>query len=213
MASYSIGRRVFMVFHITPSDGYPIGTAFGVLRPGLVLTAHHVVEGIEKANLIVCCTAYSELLNKRVERIVSHRAADIAALILEPDERLEHFELATPREGFDEHPIGEDVLSYGFPPLEKPVRPRMMKGHIQCKFQHKEDGYDYRAFELAFPSFPGQSGSPVFSDWDRNRVMGLVTCSTTYASKDEGDASPSAYGSWALGASLTPLAGWIDSIT
>ena len=212
MSNFVPARRVFMVFGATPTNVHPIGTAFGVAKTGLLLTASHVVEGKPKSGLRVCCTGYSERLVQRVDRIIPHPEADIAALMLEPDERFEHFEVGTPPEGYDDFPLGEDVLSYGYPPLEKPVQPRLMKGHIQCHFRHHQDGYDYSALELAFPSFPGQSGSPIFLDMNRNAVIGVVTCSTAYESREEGDTMPSAFGSWAVGATLTPLAGWVDSI-
>lgn len=212
MSSISLARRVFMVFQATPAKVHPIGTAFGIAKPGLILTAHHVVKDIPAANLLVCCTAYSALLNVRVDRIVPHSDADAAVLLVNPDERLEHFEIGTPRDGFDEFPLGEDVLSYGFPPLEKPVKPRLMKGHIQSQFREREDGYDYRAFELAFPAFPGQSGSPVFGDWRRNSVMGIVTQYKSYTLTEKGAPQPSTAGYWAIGASITPLADWIQLI-
>ena len=87
---------------------------------------------------------------------------------------------------------------------EKPILPRMMKGHIQSKRQHK----GYAAYELAFPAFPGFSGSPVFRDHNRNVVVAIVTSSTTYAHPGE-RMLPRA--DWALGAALPPLAEWLGS--
>ena len=37
------------------------------------------------------------------------------------------------------------------------MQPRLMKGHIQSRFRYKEEGYDYSAFEMAFPAFPAKA--------------------------------------------------------
>ena len=253
MAKIDLHRRVFLVRRATSTGVHSIGTAFGIERPGLILTARHVVEacidrgkptcafaarptvrcctrksitlslipkpisrlwfeGMREANLRLCCTAYRPLLHTKVDHIVPHPQADIAALVVEPDDRLDHFDIGTPKKGFAEFPLGESVSSFGYPSLEKPVQPRLMKGHIQRQFRHRKDGYDYRAFELAFPAFPGQSGSPVFDDFNRNAVMGLVTALTSYVWTEKGASQPTTAGFWAIGASITPLADWVRSI-
>ena len=212
MAKIDLHRRVFLVRRATSTGVHSIGTAFGIERPGLILTARHVVEGMREANLRLCCTAYRPLLHTKVDHIVPHPQADIAALVVEPDDRLDHFDIGTPKKGFAEFPLGESVSSFGYPSLEKPVQPRLMKGHIQRQFRHRKDGYDYRAFELAFPAFPGQSGSPVFDDFNRNAVMGLVTALTSYVWTEKGASQPTTAGFWAIGPSITPLADWVRSI-
>lgn len=212
MASIDLGRRVFMVFQVTTTEVQPVGTAFGIERPGLVLTARHVVEGKQEASLRLCCTSYRPLVHKRIDHIVSHPEADIAALVLEPDDRLDHFDIGTPEKGFAEFPLGEGVASYGFPSVKEQVQPRFMKGHIQRHFRNRDHGYDYRAFELAFPAFPGQSGSPVFKDSNRQEVVGLVTASTSYFSTKRDSGQLTAAGFWAIGASITPLSEWVRTI-
>ena len=62
--------------------------------------------------------------------------------------------------------IGQAVGSFGFPELLESPWPRYMHGHIQRLFRHRdvERNLDYEAYELGFPAFPGQSGSPAFLD-------------------------------------------------
>lgn len=212
MAAFDLNQRVFMIFQIGGQQVRPIGTAFGIDKRGVVLTAHHVVKNLPESELIVCRTGQPPILNIRVDRIVSHPEADVVALALRAEQAIEHFHIGKPDEGFSDFPLGTEVCSYGFPPLQKPVQPRLMKGHIQCNLQYNEKGYDYKAFEFSFPAFPGQSGSPVFDDYNRNNVVGIVTSSYSLATMDKGKKLPSAAGFWAIGASIAPLADWIRSI-
>ncbi len=201
-------------------NAMPIGTAFGAARPGVVLTADHVVRDLDVRSLLVVCTAYSGLVSCLVERVERHPEADIAALsirqLLNP-KPLEHFELGLPSEvyaQYDDFPLAEDILAYGFPMVgnEKPIHPRMMKGHIQAKYDHASaDGrYRYRAYELSFAAFPGLSGAPVFRDLDRrDQAIGIVTDRISYAT-EQGAHETKAYLS--LAAALHPVADWIESL-
>ena len=172
----------------------PIGTAFGIARPGVVLAADHVVRDLDVRSLLVVCTGYSGLVSCFVERAQRHPEADIAALSLGQmvnPKPLEHFELGLPSEvyaQYDDFPLAEDILAYGFPMVgsEKPIHPRMMKGHIQAKYDHASaDGrYRYRAYELSFAAFPGLSGAPVFRDLDRREAaIGIVTDRISYVTE------------------------------
>lgn len=120
------------------------------------------------------------------------------------------FSIGMPPGGFEEFPLGEDVVFYGFPwfASERSVTPRLMKGHIQSKYSYTSAPYKYAALELAFPAFPGMSGAPVFGDWNRREVIGVVTEGVRYSSQ-LGDEKVEAY--WAVVASLTPLTDWIES--
>ena len=199
-------KRVFMLF--STDCNYPIGTGFGVIKPEIVLTANHVVKNHKHIHVV--STFYNPLLICKVNKIITHPSADISALIIEEKKPLEYFEIGKPPYGYKDFPLGEEVLSYGFPMLkEKPIPPRMMKGHIQRQFQYKDDEYHYSAYELGFPSFHGQSGSPIFSDLTRNIVIGMVTRWTTFQSEERGDIVSA---SWAIGASLIPITDWIDSL-
>ena len=66
-----------------------------------------------------------------------------------------------------------------------------MKGHIQAYTDIREDEYQYRAYELGFPSFGGLSGAPVFFDdlyrpYQENYVIGMVTESVRPANEEGG---------------------------
>lgn len=116
-----------------------------------------------------------------------------------------------PSSGFRDFALGEDIISLGYPSLadEKSVRMRMMRGHLQALYLHRTARYEYRALELPFPAFPGQSGSPVIRNWARNEVIGVVTDNVMYSSERGGDRTE-AY--WTLAASLAPLAEWLDAL-
>ena len=194
------------------SDG-PIGTGFGVAKPGIVLTANHVVKDVPYNQLSVVCIFYSPPVSIcKVNKVINHPEVDVAALIIKPEKPLEHFRIGTPQPGQNDFPLAEDVLSYGFPILlnEKPVQPRMMKGHIQRHFLYKDKEYAYQAYELGFPAFPGQSGSPVCPDLtNRDTVIGVVTRSISFSSEQS---ETMAGASWAIGASLISIFDWIKSL-
>ena len=125
--------------------------------------------------------------------------------------RFECFERGEPLQGYADHPLGEEILSIGYPLLanEKPVKTRTMRGHLQARYVYQADPYEYSAFELPFPAFPGQSGSPVIRDWAREEVIGVVTESIKY-STELGDDRTEAR--WTIAASLAPLADWTASL-
>lgn len=219
-----LNKRTFMLFRlpedtIPGSSSMPIGTAFSVLRPGLLLTADHVVRDIDARLLLLLCTYYRRV-KCFIDRVESHPEADVAALFLGrmPNPKpLEHFSIGFPwdvYDGYEDFPLAEDVLAYGFPMVgtEKPISPRMMKGHIQSKYLHAStDGpYRYNAYELSLPAFPGLSGAPVFRDMNkRDAAIGIVTDRISYFT-EQGDHETRAYLS--LAAALHPIADWIRSL-
>lgn len=217
-----LNKRTFMLFRL-PDDaiaGMPIGTACGVLRPGLVLTADHVVRDMDPHSLLVVCTHYRRHVTCFIDRVESHPEADVAALFvgrMPNPEPLEHFSIGLPwdvYDGYEDFPLAEDVLAYGFPMVgaEKPIKPRMMKGHIQCKYEHTStDGrYRYGTYELSLPAFPGLSGAPVFRDMNnRDAAIGIVTDRISYFT-EQGGHETKAY--LTLAAALHPIADWIRSL-
>ena len=218
MPNLVLSKRTFMLFSTSINDVSPIGTAFGIAKPGLVLTADHVVGNHPPQSLVLACTYYSPLYMASVQRIERHPDADVAALFVgEKDaERLEHFEIGVPSDmysGYADYPLAEEVLAYGFPMMgnEKPIPPRMMKGHIQARYAYTSPPrYRYHAYELAFPAFPGLSGSPVFCDLtNRNAAVAVVTSSIAYSSQIGEDTTKA---DWAIGASLPPLVDWLQSL-
>lgn len=215
-----LSRRVFMIFGQPifgqPLDGPPIGTGFQIQRAGCVLTASHVLN--DQDRVLVVNTSGSQLDIIESERIIKHPKADLAAIMIPSAtrEKTEYYELGTPPAEYGDFPLGEEVASYGYPKLagEMPVAPRLMKGHIQRRFEYQDDPYAYAAFELSFPSFPGQSGSPIFLDNlttnARNQAIGIVTRTTSFTSEEQGEITVAAW--WAVGASLTPLRSWIEGL-
>ncbi len=225
MLSIAGAKRTFMLFSARvgaslPDNVMPIGTAFGVARPGLLLTADHVVRGIDVRSLVVVCTYYKTLVLCYIDRVESHPEADVAALVIgrmSDPRTLDHFGIGFPSDvypQYSEFPLAEDVLAYGLPMVgnEKPIRPRMMKGHIQAIYEHTsmDAAYRYGAYELSFPAFPGLSGAPVFRDLDkRDLAIGIVTDRISYFT-EQGQHETKAY--LALAAALHPIADWIESI-
>ena len=82
-----------------------------------------------------------------------------------------------------------------------------MRGHLQASYVYRADPYEYSAFELPFPAFPGQSGSPVIRDWAREEVIGLITESVRY-STELGEDRTEAHRT--IATSLAPLADWTE---
>lgn len=202
-------------------NGPPIGTGFGLKRSGLVLTADHVVRG--RSNVLVVNTYGSALQMVPSSRIIPHHTADVAAIILPTDiwHSAEYFELGTPPPEYFDFPLGEEVLTYGYPQMgvEKPIPPRLMKGCIQRQTEYKRQfgnrnqPYCYPCHELSFPAFHGQSGSPVvldnFTPDARNKVIGVVTDYISFTSENKEDLLGA---SWSIAASLIPLADWIEKL-
>ena len=221
--SIALAKRTFMLFRVREGSGTrtgpPIGTAFGVVKPGLVITAGHVVHGMDSRSLMVVCTYCSPIECIMVDKMERHPVADVAALFLRKGsdlDQLEYFSIGRPSDvysGYDEFPLAEDILAYGFPMVgaEKPVRPRMMKGHIQAKYEHTNATYRYGAYELSFPAFPGLSGSPVFCDWDNraSAAIGIVTDRISYSTEHNNQVTKSYL---TVAAALHPIIDWIESL-
>ena len=92
---------------------------------------------------------------------------------------------------------------------ERPINPRLMKAHIQSQYSYASEPYEYLAYELAFPAFPGVSGSPVLRDSARNEVIGIVTEGIHYTSQLGDDRTEA---SWAIAAALPPLNDWVHEL-
>ena len=213
---FGLGRRVLQ---IVSREGEPRGTAFRICQPSVVLTATHVIEGLDPTEVRVSMpfiisgqgVTFAPLsLAFAPVQIIKHPTSDVAALFLKEGEAsmLECFELGVPSDefpGLSSYPIGLNVASFGFPVLERPIRPRLSKGHIQSYFEYK----GYQAYELAFPAFGGMSGSPIFREDRMDIVIGVVTTSITYASLP----GQVARADWAIGAALPPLAAWLGSLS
>lgn len=194
-----------------------LGTGFRVGRPGLGVTARHVVEREDPSSLLVMDWMYASPVG--VARIHHppcegvQKAPDLAVLELQgTHDELELFQMDRRRVE-----LGESVVSYGYPQhaTTEGVTPRMMFGRVQRhyhfgQFDHREEPWFYPAIEVGFPAFPGQSGSPVMLDACRNLVVGVVTTSLDYGSVTGDAASTSA--SWAVAMETLHHADWIASL-
>ena len=210
-----IQQWTFMVF--TP-QGVPAGTGFAVLRPNIVLTAAHVVEAHLPDLPQVVDTSQDQLRFLEVETVVRHPRADVAALIVRHRNEV-CFRVA---ELNRDYYLGDEIVSCGFPMIgvEQPIPLRVMKGHVQMVFdsQRRADSdYAYKAYELAFPAFPGQSGAPVVLDnlrvaEPRLYAVGIVTDSVSYSSVQGDVAEATAMGHWAVGAALDEIGDWLQEL-
>lgn len=146
-----------------------------------------------------------------VDKVEHHPVADVSALSVEARDSDERFVFGSPERGFADFPFGEDVISFGFPLManERPINPRLMKAHIQSQYWYSSEPYEYLAYELAFPAFPGVSGSPVLRNSARNSVIRLVTEGIHYSSELGDDRTQA---SWTIAASLAPLGEWVHGL-
>ena len=202
--------------HTTERAFVQIGTGFRLRKPELVVTARHVVEG--KQNLMVLSRRPGEEQTRyAMAKTVSFPAnenADLAVLTVESTGDWQCFNLPDT----DEEPLlGARIGSYGYPGTKKgEFTPRVMFGHVQRLFNHQdiEHNKQYAAYELGFPAFMGQSGSPVFSDATfalhaRRNVLAVVTSSIVYVQDPQ---RVSASASWAIGLALDAHRDWLLSL-
>ena len=207
-----LSKRVLMVF-IGGSNVRPIGSAFMLRQPNLVMTAAHVIADSDDFFLM-------DLFNPEpppvvVREVIYHPTADVALLVIDELPGMEWFPpgLYFPSGDF---PLGQEVEAYGFAWIgtERPIPGRLMRGHIQRHVLQNKTGYEYDAYELSFPAFHNLSGAPVFcpTGYPGERTIsaiGVITDSVSYSSEQEG---LQIYASWSLAASFHPLKEWIVEI-
>ena len=201
--------------YTTAKDYAQIGTGFRLRRPELVVTARHVVDGVN--NLMVLSRRVEEKHTRyAVVKTVSFppdEKADLAVLTVANDGEWECFDL---QEMDNEPLLGARIGSFGYPGMKKgEFTPRVMFGHIQRLYNHRDDEHNkqYDAYELGFPAFRGQSGSPVFSDATftphaRRNILAVVTSSIVYVQDPQ---RVSASASWAVGIALDAYKNWLFS--
>jgi len=217
-----LGERVVKL--IGP-DNRMLGTAFRAHRPDVLLTAKHTVRNVDTAVGPILALEPSRRFYAGITDILyPDEKSDLAVLVVEEGGGMnaQCFAVGMPAEvtaivgtaAGRPSVIGQAVGSFGFPLLddiESPA-PRYMHGHIQRLYRHRdrERSLDYDAYELGFPAFPGQSGSPVFLDGRGDNAIAVVTRGIQYGSTEGRDIAADA--SWAVGISLEPYAGWIRSV-
>ncbi len=196
-------------------EEHPLGTGFRLIRPDLIVTARHVADQCKP-----CFVASWSQDGKAIELVQRVETppdpkADIAALLLENSGPWEHFRL-TAQPAIE---LGRRVGSFGYPVVEDGLTPRMLLGHIQRVYEYEDEHgrYSYAARELSFPSFGGQSGSPVFSNelspGARENAIAVITNSTVVQALEvKGAGASPTSASWAVGLSLYPFADWLSSL-
>ncbi len=194
-----------------------LGTGFRAGRPGLAVTARHLVKNEDMSRLLVMDWMYASPVGVSRIHHPAHEAdkkpPDLAVLELDgTHDELEFFQMGGRRVE-----LGAPVASYGYPQhtTREGVTPRMMFGHVQRhyhfgQFDHHDEPWSYPAIEVGFPAFPGQSGSPVMLDSRINLVVGVVTTSLDYGSVT-GEAAPTS-ASWAVVMETLHHARWIASL-
>ena len=210
------------VVYICDTSGTFLGTGFRFKRSGLILTARHVVG--DHASVIIGCVRHTTNQNTSVQskQIITHANSDfdIVAIITD-DTDLQHFTLASQSNAV----LGAHIECYGYPlmparndessPTFHEIQPRLLQGHIQRIFSHshrdENNQFSYTAFEVGYPAFGGQSGSPVclapelFNTEGRLHVLALTTSTTTYREIQT-------QVSWATALALHPVSDWLDSL-
>lgn len=190
------------------------GTGFRLFRSDLVVTAKHVVEDFDTC--IVGCPIGSKsgrlVLRSSVEILFPpDETSDLAVLRLADHVPAQCFSLVPPEE--HQRVFGQPIASYGYPGIEEDLapKPRMMFGHIQRSFiySNEDRAERYAAYELGFPAFGGQSGSPVFLNTSTHvavkSVVAVVTNSLFYTTM-------ATSASWAIGMSLEPFDAWLRTL-
>ena len=201
------------------------GTGFGFHKPGLVLTAAHVVAAASRPNAIHLQMKSGRFL--RARSVKAYPKADVAVLTFDANQSPPYFRLGEPPKQIGKFYLGTEVLSYGYP-LKKEgsgkgrLEPRLMSGYIQRIIKYEQEKYSYHAFEPSFPTIPGQSGSPILLKDDIDYAIAVLTrnfeSSTEIDSYEEHleDGEKEIHKiikvvSYGIGTALWPLKHWISS--
>ncbi len=210
----ALGQMIGPIIPLADKPGRAIGTGFRILRSNLVVTAKHVVSNHDKYLFASAGDGGNDYSVSKEVHFPSDENADLAALIIEDNKpKAPYFNLAKLEES--DPLLGEKVGTYGYPILDpNQYTPRLMFDYIQRVFNYPDRGKEklYMAYELGFPSFPGQSGSPVFlnrllAPHDRRNVLGVVTNSITVTGRRSEHAA-----TWSIGLSLLPFREWLLSL-
>lgn len=200
-------KSVFLLVANDPTK--PLGTCFPFGIPGTFLTARHVVEKTPKQAIRIV----SDNDVWSVDDVDAHPGVDLAVIKSNDGRMVDPFQIGHPL-GNGEFPLGEPVISFGFTirkdnddpqPYAEP--PRVLRGHIQ---QHKPvvfDQAEYMHYELPFPAFAGNSGSPVLRDANWGEAIGVVTNGLRFSTRID-DITTIAW--WTMAASLHSTRDWLD---
>ena len=207
------------------------GSAFGLEKPGLCVTAAHIVRDMSRDQIVLeHGTDLGESSRFWLPTSVTiHPSADIAVMKFDKYEAIPFFKIAEPPIDIGEFHLGTEVRSYGYPRTVKKdnwvsLEPRLMTGTIQRVLPSRHERLSYQTYELSFPSVDGQSGSPVFLVEDSNSALAMVIGNFESSVQVDEDVEHIVNGnlkkqvitkkvvSYGIGLALWPLADWIRSL-
>ncbi|MEJ2665141.1 MAG: S1C family serine protease, partial [Spirochaetia bacterium] len=154
-----IPRDISKLFRgvVTIKAGTTHGSGFFISNSGYILTAGHVVSGLNTVGVVL---ESGEKLEAKVVRV--NRINDAA--IIKVDGR--NFKIISI--SMNKHPIGSEVYVIGTP-LDKTLEYTVTKGIISS--YRESDGVKYIQTDTAIN--PGNSGGPMISD--DGRVIGIIS--------------------------------------
>ena len=166
------------IYTISPR-GEPtyVGTCAALGLPTHFVTAAHCIVGRERDSLAVNHFGHSRNPYSAVSACSIYEFCDIAVLEAEVEEP----EWITPftKVAAATH-MGEPVTVIGSPiwilTEGQKESLRLVRGFVQRPFLYTGRlGHEYSAYELSFPSPPGLSGGPMFSDEEPKFLRGVMT--------------------------------------
>lgn len=148
---------------VAPEDkvGYRFGTAFAVRPDGLLMTAHHVVQGADR--IVVFCPEVGRL---RAAIETSSATTDLALLRVEGGLPREYLSFGDPKAAS----IGTRVFTIGYPaPSVLGGDPKFTEGSISSL---SGLGGDASLYQISVPVQGGNSGGPLVTEG--GAVVGVV---------------------------------------
>jgi S1-C subfamily serine protease len=136
------------------------GTCFAVAPDGKILTAHHVIEGMGKVNVVLGNGASSPAT-------IEATSPNDLVLLKIPVATPEFLVLAQPHSAR----VGQHVFTIGFPvPSMLGSEPKFTEGSISALSGPQEDA---GLIQISVPVQPGNSGGPLVND--AGEVVGILT--------------------------------------
>lgn len=215
--SFSPQENVYLVYNQGTAE--PLGTCFPFEGKRTFLTAAHVVQGAANDDLRI--VAYrGSFTDWGVSNVVKHPEADVAVLWTKGGQRNEQFEAK--RDLSESFPGSDPVMSCGYAVRtdadndEPEFVLRSAHGYVQRQESRNGRGGEYVRYELSYPAFRGNSGSPVVLQNAPKSVIGVVTHGYTFWSRFgriqalEKIEEQRAVGYWTMAVSISSIQDWLD---
>ncbi len=161
------------------------GSAFGLEKPGLMVTAAHIVSDVSCDRIFLEHGSGRRGKSNRFWQpisVVVHPTADIAVMNFEADNAIPFFKIAKPPDDIQEFHLGTEIVCYGYPSrIEGPnlvsLEPRLLRGYTERRLLPRQGWRDnlHEEYELSFSSPQGYSGSPVLLVDDMTTVLAMIT--------------------------------------